>query len=82
MARRRITYLLRPAIDDLFFGLYSARSVPEDARKPCQINARGHDGTPRVTLAGHHPQGRRFAATLRAARLVRTAQHVFSLDRL
>jgi hypothetical protein len=37
MARRRITYLLGCAIGDLFLGLYSARTVPEDARKPRPI---------------------------------------------
>ena len=74
MARRRITYLLRRAIGDLFFGLYSACSVLEEARKPRQIEAEGPNGTPSVTLVGQRPQARRFAAPFGAIGLDRAVQ--------
>ena len=34
LARRRITYLLRRALGDLFLGPYSARSILAEARRP------------------------------------------------
>jgi hypothetical protein len=80
LARRRITYLLRRAIGDLFFGLYSACSVLEEARKPRPNGAGGHDGTPSVTLVGRHPQARRFAAPFGATGIDRAAQQGLSLD--
>jgi hypothetical protein len=80
VARRRIAYLLRRAIGDLFFGLYSVRSMLEDARKPRPVDVGGHDGTPSVTIGGHHSRGRRFAATFRGVGLDRTAQQGLRLD--
>ena len=74
MARRRITYLLRRAIGDLFFGLYSACSVLEEARKPLQTEAEGHNGTSTVTRVGQRPQARRFAAPFGAMGLDRAVQ--------
>jgi hypothetical protein len=79
MARRRITYLLRRAIGDLFFGLYSACSVLEQARKPRQIDE-GHNGTSRVTVVGRSPQVCRVAAPFRAMGLDRSAQQGLRFD--
>jgi hypothetical protein len=80
MARRRITYLLRRAIGDLFFGLYSACSVLEEARKPQQIEAEGHNGRPSVTLVGQRPQARRFAAPYGSMGLDRAVQRGLWLE--
>jgi hypothetical protein len=80
MARRRITYLLRRAIGDLFFGLYSACSVLEEARKPRQIEAEGHNGRPSVTLVGQRAQARRFTASFGAMGLNRAVQQGLWLD--
>ena len=79
MARRRITYLLRRAIGDLFFGLYSARSVLEEARKP-RPTEEADNGTSRVTPVGRRPQVRRVAAPFRAVGLDRATQQGLRFD--
>jgi hypothetical protein len=81
MARRRITYLLRRAIGDLFFGLYTASSVLEDVRKPWHAEAGGRDGTSNGTPVGQHSQARRFVATFGVVGLDPTIQQGLWLDR-
>jgi hypothetical protein len=80
MARRRIRYLLRRAIGDLFFGLYSAHSVLEEARKPQEIEACDHGGAPSATLVRPRPQVGRFTAPFGAMGLGRTVQQGLSLN--
>jgi hypothetical protein len=49
LARRRITYLLRRALGDLFLGPYSAHSTPAEFRRPKSGSTESHHGLSSVT---------------------------------
>jgi hypothetical protein len=79
LARRRITYLLRRALGDLFLGPYSAHRVPREIY-PEQIDRteRRH-GLPKAVFAGRRHQARRYAAPFGATRLDCDAQQKLKL---
>jgi hypothetical protein len=80
LARRRITYLLRCALGDLFFGPYTARTILEEARKPLPSVVESHYGSASMVVVGQRPQVRRFAAPFRALGPGRDAQQRLWLD--
>ena len=66
LACRRITYLLRRALGDLFLGPYSACSVLDEAMQPWPDHTESRQGLSKVVLTGRHPQAYRVAAPSRA----------------
>jgi hypothetical protein len=77
LARRRITYLLRRALSDLFLGHYSVSLALERMHASENLN-RDH-GLTSVTLAGRRPQARRYAAPFGATGLDRATQQGLGL---
>ena len=79
LARRRITYLLRRALGDLFFGAYSASAVLEGFGKPQQSSKEGHHALDSEVFVRRRPHAHRFTDPYRAAGLDRTAQQGLEL---
>ena len=79
LAGRRITYLLRLALGDLFLGPYSQRSVLAEweTRRTCERD--GRHSASRVVLASDRPQAFRSAAPFGALRLGHAVQQRFEL---
>jgi hypothetical protein len=80
LARRRITYLLRSALGDLFFGPYSARTLLEEALQPPPSVIESHYGSTSMVVNGQRPQARLFAVTFGTLRLDRAFQQRLWLD--
>lgn len=79
LARRRITYLLRRALGDLFLGPYTASSTLKKSGMYGAHYSESRHGLSRVVLAGQHPQTRRFAAPFGASGLNRAVQQGLEL---
>ncbi len=62
LARRRITYLLRQALGDLFLGPYSPRSVRAEWETRKAREKENRHGVSSVILAGRRLQARHYAA--------------------
>jgi hypothetical protein len=80
LARRRITYLLRRALGDLFFGPYTARTLLEEARKPSPSVFESRYGIVSLVVVGQRPQARCFAGPFGASGFDRVAQQRLLLD--
>ncbi len=79
LERRRVTYLMRRALGDLFLGPYSSSSALPGWRSKGSTEKSGRHGLHRVVLAGHRPQARRYAAPFGALGLDRAAQQGLEL---
>lgn len=78
LAGRRITYLLRRALGDLFLGPYSSKSVLAEWETR-RASGKNRHYVSSVVLASRRPQARRCAAPLGAAGLDRAAQQGLEL---
>jgi hypothetical protein len=80
LARRRITYLLRRALGDLFLGPYTARTVLVETRKPTPPALAGQFGTTGLAVFAPRRLRRRFMAPLQTPGSDRVAQQRLWLD--
>lgn len=79
LARRRITYLLRQALGDLFLGPYSSWSVQAEWETRRAREKGSRHGVSSVVFAGRRPQARRYAAPCVAPGLDRADQQGLEL---